>query len=257
MQTIEVNKHKIKVYSSNETLSIKRYQKFQKFLMIENEVGSSFIDYDTRTSRAIEFLNKGMVDEAVIELENRRQMVYNAFEEFSPKNFALALLIHSIDDVVYTNYSDEGLKEILDRLDEIGFDKAKLDETVSEVKKKIEFQREIYFKSASKNSGEIERNGAILKKLKADVNLILDDNEENKKALFDSEKEILELQKPNIWNIYIDGNMEIEMEVEFEKFLLTISEHTTENINEISVFRFDTLIEYLKEKNSKNGRSDN
>lgn len=47
------------------------------------------------------------------------------------------------------------------------------------------------------------------------------------------------------------------MEVEFEKFLLTISEHTTENINEISVFRFDTLIEYLKEKNSKNGRSDN
>jgi hypothetical protein len=140
MQTIEVNKHKIKVYSSNETLSIKRYQKFQKFLMIENEVGSSFIDYDTRTSRAIEFLNKGMVDEAVIELENRRQMVYNAFEEFSPKNFALALLIHSIDDVVYTNYSDEGLKEILDRLDEIGFDKAKLDKTVSKVKKKSNFK---------------------------------------------------------------------------------------------------------------------
>ena len=65
------------------------------------------------------------------------------------------------------------------------------------------------------------------------------------------------MDKPNIWNIYIPGNMEVEMETEFEKFMLAVSEHTNENIDNISVFRFYSLLSYIKEKNKKNSNGDN
>ena len=67
---------------------------------------------------------------------------------------------------------------------------------------------------------------------------------------------MLELKKPNVWNTNIAGNMEVETEVEFEKFLVSLSEYTNENLEEITVFRFYALIDLLTEKHKKNG-SDN
>lgn len=63
-----------------------------------------------------------------------------------------------------------------------------------------------------------------------------------------------------MWNVYIDGNMEIEMEVDFDKFLISIAENTKEDLEKISTFRFFVLVDYLKEKfskNKRNGRSNN
>lgn len=56
---------------------------------------------------------------------------------------------------------------------------------------------------------------------------------------------------PNNWNIHAQNNMEIEMEVEFEKFLLAVSEHTNEDVSKITAFKFYSLIEYIKEKAPK------
>lgn len=135
MQKIEIGKHTVSIFSSVQTLPIKRFQKFNKFLMLDNEVGSTFEDYDKRTLKTIELLKKDLKEEAVIELENRRQMVFNSYNEYSPSSFAFAVLVHSIDNEVFTNFSDDGLREIIDKLDSIGFSKAMLDKETSEVKK--------------------------------------------------------------------------------------------------------------------------
>lgn len=74
--------------------------------------------------------------------------------------------------------------------------------------------------------------------------------------IFEAEKQMLSLRTPNVWNTNVTGNMEVETEVEFEKFLVSLSEHTNENLEEITVFRFYSLIDLLKEKYSKDG-SDN
>lgn len=69
---------------------------------------------------------------------------------------------------------------------------------------------------------------------------------------------MLMMDIPNNWNVNSKGNMEVEMEVEFEKFLMSVAEHTTENMSEITVFKFYSLIQYIKEKNVKNkGNGDN
>lgn len=136
MKIIEFKGHKVELYDNADQLPIKRYQRFNKYLMIDNEVGSTFDDFDRRNLSIIELLKKDMKQEAIIEMENRRQMVFNAFQEYSPKNLALAILVHSIDDIIYIDYSDESLSNISKKLDEIGFTKFMMDDNVSEVKKK-------------------------------------------------------------------------------------------------------------------------
>lgn len=67
-----------------------------------------------------------------------------------------------------------------------------------------------------------------------------------------AEFEMLRLSKPSIWNIYITGNAELEYENGFESFVFAVAEHTSENIETMSTYRFYCLLDYIKNK-KKNG----
>lgn len=132
---IRHKKHEIEVYENTQSLPILRFQKFNKYMMIAGEVGNTFEDYDARTSKALAFLQKGMVAEAMQELNNRRQMVYNAFNEFTPRGKAFAVLIKRIDGKHYSGNSPGELDEVLAHLEQIGLGYVNSMETLNEVKK--------------------------------------------------------------------------------------------------------------------------
>ena len=56
------------------------------------------------------------------------------------------------------------------------------------------------------------------------------------------------MNEPRKWNVNHKGNMEVKMEVDFEMWLFAISEQTSENLNEITIIRFYSLINYIKSK---------
>lgn len=89
----------------------------------------------------------------------------------------------------------------------------------------------------------------MLKLIKLEYDKIINDIENAE--IEETEKRMLMMDLPKIWNINHRGNMEVEMETEFAKFMLSVSEHTNENMNEITVFRFYALLGYIKEKNPK------
>ena len=68
-------------------------------------------------------------------------------------------------------------------------------------------------------------------------------------AIDSKERELLGVYEVNSWNIHKVGNMEIQMETEFYKFMIAIGEHTKERLEEITVFKFYALLGYIKEKN--------
>jgi hypothetical protein len=76
--------------------------------------------------------------------------------------------------------------------------------------------------------------------------------EESKANQKKAEKEMLRLSKPNVWNVHINGNAELEHEVGFEAFMFVVSEHTKEDVNNMTVFRFYSLLDYIKSK-TQNG----
>lgn len=63
--------------------------------------------------------------------------------------------------------------------------------------------------------------------------------------------EILRLSVPSYWNARIKGNAEVSTERDFEQLLLAIGQHTNEPLDKITVFRFYSLIAFLKEKNKQ------
>tara|TARA_R100001460_G_scaffold2409_6_gene7871 strand:- start:1810 stop:2061 length:252 start_codon:yes stop_codon:yes gene_type:complete len=67
-----------------------------------------------------------------------------------------------------------------------------------------------------------------------------------------AKNEILKLTAPNVWNLNIKDNAEYEIEKGFEQFMFVVREHTNENLDTITTFRFYSLLEHIKKKN--NGR---
>lgn len=97
----------------------------------------------------------------------------------------------------------------------------------------------------------VNYNVAKLKQMAAIVKGILGD--ESAKEQQDAEFEMLRLSKPSVWNIYIGGNMELQMENGFETFLFSVQEYTKEDLEKITVYRFYCLLEHIKNKNNPNG----
>jgi len=244
-------KHQIEVYDSVQNLPIKRFQKFNKYQMIAAEIGNSFSDYDARTAKTLEFLKKDMVKEAIQELENRRQTVFNAMNEFTPFGRSFAVLIKRIDEVNYIGYTPDDLDRILIHLEEIGFDVETAVDKLVEVKKKIDLELTVYFPRFFKKSG-FDENTALrvsVLNMQCDEIIYKRDFTEN---IFTVEKEMLENSKPNIWNVHREGNMERTLEVDFEKYATSIKEHIDLDIETTTTFTFYATVEHLIEKLTPN-----
>ena len=64
------------------------------------------------------------------------------------------------------------------------------------------------------------------------------------------EWESLRMNGPEVWNVHIEGNKEIEMEVGFEEFSLQVKQHTGIDVNELSTFQYFALKNNLKKQKS-------
>ncbi|HET8839749.1 MAG TPA: hypothetical protein VFM82_12235 [Flavobacteriaceae bacterium] len=131
-----VGKHIVELYDSVETLNIIRYQKFNKYLMLGNEVGSTVPDLDKRLLKAMQLVSQGMNEAGNKELENARQTVFNIQNEFSPRQKALAILVKKIDKVQYKGIDSGEIDRVEKHLGVIGMTKEMMDRVLNDVKKK-------------------------------------------------------------------------------------------------------------------------
>lgn len=244
-------KHEIEMFDSIHSLPILRFQRFNKYQMIASEIGNTFADYDQRSQKALQFIQKGMKNEAIQELENRRQTVFNAFNEFTPVGKSFAILVKRIDGVIYDTFTPDDLDRCLEHLEKIGLDNKTAINKLQEVKKKIETELGVYYPDFFPKNGNKEQTALRMRR----VNVMLDSIIEKKideKSLFEVEKEILESDKPNVWNVHKKGNMERVLEVEFQKFAISVIEKTKQDLSSLTTFTFYATVEHLKEKHKSN-----
>jgi hypothetical protein len=245
-------KHEIELWDSIHNLPVLRFQRFNKYQMQSIEIGNTFEDYDRRTVKALQFTRKGMTDEAIQELENRRQTVYNALNEFSPVGRCLAILVKRIDSRDYSQgFAPDDLDRVLEHLERIGLGMDVTIDKLAEIKKKIETELVVYFPTFFPKNGNRQQTALRIRRMKMMLDGIIEPEQTNDDHLFSVEKEILETDRPNKWNVWVDGNMERVLEVEFRKFGIAVMEHSSESIEQISTFTFYSTVEHLKEKFKK------
>ena len=244
--------HEIEIYDSIQNLPVLRFQKFNKYQMIASEIGNDFADYDKRTEKALAFLHKNMLQEAIQELNNRRQTVFNAYNEFTPIGKSFAVLIKRIDKTVYEMYAPDDLDAILKHLNDIGFDFETSMVKLREVKKKIETELVVYYPNFFPKNTDQNKSYLRVSRVNAMLDMIINNDDSYSDRVFEIEKEILEDDKPNIWNVWQENNMERVLEVDFQKFGISVMELSGQNLTEITTFTFYATVEHLKEKFKKN-----
>lgn len=77
------------------------------------------------------------------------------------------------------------------------------------------------------------------------------ENPGHEEKIFDVEKQILEVDTPNVWNVWSENNMERVLEVDSRKFGIAVTELTNQDIEQITTFTFYASVEHLKEKFKK------
>lgn len=133
---MKIGKFNIEFFESIDVLPFERFNLFNKYVMLDSELGSTVFDFDKIIARINEFINKDMKDQAQKELLNLRIVYNNVLNCNNIKGLAFASLIRRINGKDVVDFGQDNLTRILSDLSKEGLDNVKLHLKNDEVKKK-------------------------------------------------------------------------------------------------------------------------
>lgn len=245
MKIGKVNKHTVEIYDSIDELPIQRFQKFNKYMLIDSGVGSDMQDVLSHIDRARIYIKSNPVM-AATELDNLRQSIYLMVDELSPKHMAFAALVRKIDGEEMNDISDAGLKRVLDILSEAK--KGWLDGVLNSVKKKIDRELSMYFPGKFDDATQKEyfdnlREHTILK---LEEIISGESKDESIKAI---ETRLVLLAKPRIFTGA--KSVEIEYDKQFEEMCLVLAHNLQVQPYTMTVLQFYNAFDYLKKLSAR------
>ncbi len=134
--TIELGKHKIELFDSLDDMGITRWNAFNKYVLIDAEIGSNIFDYDRVMKKCHTYLSKEMIAEAQQELLNTRQLIHNILQGNNVKQLSFAVLVKSIDGEKTDDFETSALNKLLTKLEGWGLNNGTVHEYTDSVKKK-------------------------------------------------------------------------------------------------------------------------
>ena len=242
MREVQIGKKKVKIYDSIEELPMKRFHKYNKMLLIDSGLGSDLSDFDRHISRAAAFLKEGKTEQAIIEMENMRQNIYNIQSGIDPKMLAFACLVAEIEGKAVTDISDDALRALAEEFGDIT--KKDLTDTMESVKKKIDEELVTYFPKIFESS-ELKE---AWDKVKARTVLVLESiiKKESKAAQIEKiDRELLIYTKPKKFSG--KDNAEVEHDKQFERLSLSIRQNLNADTGGMTVLQFYSACEYIAE----------
>lgn len=249
MKTGKINKHTVEIFDAIDEMPIQRFQKYNKYMLIDSGVGSDLQDILDHIERAKIYI-KANPAMAVTELENMRQALYLVSEEMSPKYMAFAVLVNKIDGKPADDLSDVGLKKVLETLKDAP--KTWIDRILDSVKKKIDRELSLYFpgklEDATTKQYFDELRSHTLLRLKHIIT-----GEDVEQACKEIEIRLAMLIKPRIFSG--KRSAEIAYDKQFEEMCLVLSQNLQVQPQRMTVLQFYNAFEYLKKQAKKNKRN--
>lgn len=240
MRTGYINGHSVEIYDSIDEMPIQRFQKYNKYMLIDSGVGSDLHDILAHIDRAQIYMKKNP-EMAKVELENMRQAIYLVSEEMSPKYMAFSVLVYKLDGQIVDDLTDVGLKRVLDKLNKVP--KKWMDGILDLVKKKIDKELSLYFPGKFDDGRTKEyyddlRDHTLLR-LKHIIS-----GEDVEAQCREIEANLAMLAKPRIF--FGTQSEEITYDKRFEEMCLILSHNIQAQPQNMTVLQFYNAFEYLK-----------
>lgn len=245
MKIGKINKHTVEIYDSIDELPINRFQRYNKYLLIDSGVGSDLQDVLDHIDRAKIYI-KSNPSMAITELDNMKQAVYLVSEQISPKYIAFAVLVSKIDGQPMDDLTDAGLQRVLDILKEAK--KSWIDGILHSVKKKIDEELSLYFPGRFEDATCKEYYDQLRSHTMLKLQHLLT-GEDISSASEDIEVRLAILTKPRIFSG--KKSVEIAYDKQFEEMCLILSQNLQIHAQDMTVLQFYNAFEYLQKQAKK------
>lgn len=245
MKVGKVNKHTVEIYDSIDEMPIQRFQKYNKYMLIDSGVGSDIQDILDHIDRAKIYI-KANPSMAVAEMENMRQAIYLVSEEMSPKYMAFAVLVNKIDGKEMNDLTDVGLKRVLDILSEAK--KGWLDGILNSVKKKMDRELSLYFPGKFED-GIIKEYYDVLKSYTLLRLQHIISGKDVKQDCEEKETQLALLSKPKIFSGA--KSVEITYDKQFEDMCIVLAHNLQVQPEKMTVLQYYNAFDYLKKLSKK------
>tara|TARA_R110000744_G_scaffold199039_2_gene318288 strand:+ start:4566 stop:4973 length:408 start_codon:yes stop_codon:yes gene_type:complete len=133
---LALENNKVEFFSSIKELPFTRFNDFNRFVMMDAEIGGTIQDFDKVVIRINEFLVKDLKEEATKELLNLRLIVNNILNGTNYRGLAFACLIKKMNGKEVHDVSSDNLNKILTTLSGSGMTIGNVTDKVDELKKK-------------------------------------------------------------------------------------------------------------------------
>ena len=242
MRTVKLAGKKVEIYDAVDEFPITRFHKYNKYLLIDVGVGADLANVDNHIERAMRFIAINPTH-AIQELENLRQSIYLIQQEISPKYWAFAVLVKSIDGVEQNDLSDDGLRKILETLGSATA--TETDQILESVKKKIDSDLADYFPALFDDSTVKE----YYNDLRNRTLMVLDEIISGVKKQDEIESittKLITFTKPQIF--WGKENVELNYDKQFESMCLLLSQQLHVQPKNFTVLEYYNAFMYLREQ---------
>ena len=235
--------HRVVMYDSIEELPIVRFQKYNKMLLLDAGLGSDVAVLDAKLARVSEFMKAGDMQNAVAEIDNLRQTLFNVQNGLTPHFMSLIPLMAEVDGDPLPHLSDENIQAVYDRLKDVTM-KA-YEGAASEVKKKIESELKAYFNQGvesvtSKEYYELMRRRALLM---CDE---IADGRDRGAEIREIESQMVRLDKPRVFQG--QRNSEVLYDKNFVGCCIAIAQNLNMDAKGMTVMEYYRALEVLEEQ---------
>lgn len=250
MKEVKIGKHIVELYENIEELPITRFHKFNKFMLIDANIGATTTDIDKHLQKIVLLINAKRYDDANTELQNMRQNIAFCFQNINPTCLAFATFIRKLDGRIIEDITDSALQKIVDEISDATISDIKNE--VAAQKKNIDSQLSFYFGKIMNDNADKKIYDLIRKRALLQIENIKTNNL-NKEIKEITEKILLHVKPKKFVG---DDSYEALYDKQFEKMNLILSQRLNgANVREFTVLQYYNAIELIKEQDNENKKS--
>jgi hypothetical protein len=137
MISISHGQHTIELFGSIKELPITRYKALQLLLLQDSGIGADMGAIDAKLEKILMFANAGKTNETREEVLNLRYTFHSMLKGLDYKTRAFGCLVNKINGVQQADITDEGLKNTVKVIEDMGVTSEELNEWWEDLKKNL------------------------------------------------------------------------------------------------------------------------
>lgn len=252
MKKVKIGKRIVEIYDAVDELPIKRFHKFNRYMLVDSGIGSDLTDINMHIGKIMRYVDKSDKENAKKQLENLRQSLYMVSQETNVNHLSFMVLIKSIDGKEIYDLSDDNMRRLLEMFHNES--KSFFDKLIQFVKKKIDSELNLYFPGHFDDASIKEYYDRVRQRTLFQLDSIIREKD-NSNKINEIDDFLLLLAKPKIFSG--KESVEIKYEKQFEEMCLFLKKELSVEPNDMTVLQFYGSFEYIKKnkpKQTKNGR---